>query len=76
MDRKLFFGIGMSIPFKKLAKNSEKPQDSMTMHEVVKVKSKSDVSQGCTGIGKKYMRSISDVDWAGKSISEGSGAVG
>ena len=27
-------------------------------------------------MGQKDVRSISDVDWAGKLISEGSGAVG
>ena len=33
-------------------------------------------ARGAPGLEKKDMRSISDVDWAGKFISEGSGAVG
>jgi hypothetical protein len=35
-----------------------------------------DHDQGGTGIGQKDVRPISDVDWAGKLISKGSGAVG
>ena len=38
--------------------------------------SRGGLKQGGTGIGQKDMRSISDVDLAGKLISERSGAVG